>query len=149
MKGTRELVTALLLCFAGNAAASCSVYVSGTNFGSYNIFSATPATSSGDIAITCLAGTPYNIKLDAGVNSSGSYYPRYLYDTFTSSTLHYYLFRDPLHSEVWGDGLSGTFYVSSVGTGGTEVYRVYGEIPPGQSVKNGTYSDAVTVLVEW
>lgn len=143
------MITVLLLVFAGSAAGSCSVNVSGTNFGSYNFLSATPTYSSGDIAINCLAGTLYNIKLDAGVNNPGNFSTRKLYNTFTSSTLYYNLFRDPFYSEVWGDGLSGTFFVSGVGSGSTELYRVYGEIPPGQSVAVGTYSDAVTVLVEW
>lgn len=149
MTGTRELITVLLLGFAGNAVGNCSVYVSGTNFGTYNILSPAPTYSSGDIAVNCLAGTPYNIKLDAGSNNPGNFFPRKLYNTFTGSTLYYNLFRDPFYSEVWGDGLSGTYYVSGVGVGSTELYRVYGEIQPGQSVADGSYGDAVTVLVEW
>lgn len=149
MKRIREMMPVLLLGFAGNAAGNCSVSVSGTNFGTYNIFSATPANSSGDIGINCLGGTPYNVKLDAGVNSSGSFFPRKLYSTATGSTLTYNLYRDPFYGEVWGDGLSGTYTVSDVGIGSTELIRVYGSIPAGQNVGGGTYGDWVTVLVEW
>lgn len=149
MQRIRELVAALLLGFAGTALGNCSVNVSGANFGSYDIFNATPTYSSGDVAINCLVGIPYNIKLDAGVNNPGNFSPRKLNNTSTSSTLAYNLYRDPFYSEVWGDGTSGTFYVSGVGAGSTELIRVYGQIPPGQNVAVGTYSDAVTVLVEW
>lgn len=147
MKGTRELAALLLLYSAGAVSSECSVNVSGTNFGVY--YPTTYTQSSGEIVINCIVGIPYQIKLDAGMNSTNSGITRKMRSTSGVSTLDYNLYRDPSYIEVWGDGIAGTYIVSGTGTGGTEFRKIYGLIPSDQNVADGVYTDAVNVLVEW
>ncbi len=145
MKGTRKLVTVLLFAFAGTATGECTVNVTPTNFGIY--YPTVPSESTGDVSINCLIGIPYRIKLDAGINSLGNYFPRMM--SATSSILEYNLYTTSQHLAVWGDGTSGTLFIAGNGTGAPELLKIYGKIPANQNVADGVYTDAVNVLVEW
>lgn len=145
MKGTRQLVAPLLLGFAGTAAGECTVNITPTNFGIY--YPTTPSESSGDVSINCLPGIPYRIKLDAGINSLGNYFPRKM--SAASSVLEYNLYTTSQYLAVWGDGTSGTLFMTGTGIGAPELLKIYGKIPANQNVADGIYADAVNVLVEW
>lgn len=147
MKGTREFVAVLLFALAGPAAGDCSVSVTPTNFGIY--YPTATSESSGDVAINCFSGIPYQIKLDAGMNSSNNYFPRKMLSLSGTGTLAYNLYTTPDLTSVWGDGTSGTFIGGGTGTGYTEFHKIYGQIPADQNVADGVYSDAVSVLLEW
>jgi spore coat protein U-like protein len=148
VKGTSLLAAVLLLGFVGTASGACTVSVSGTNFGTYLSIDPAPLDTSGDIFINCTNGNQYNIKLDAGING---YFPRLMTSPLVTVTtpLVYNLYRDSAHTEVWGDGMGGTYTQSGFGTGNTDIFRVYGRIPPGQKVEPGIYTDAIAVLVEF
>lgn len=145
MKRISQLVGILLLGFSGTATAECSINVTGANFGLYQPFDVVPTDSSGDITINCSPGITYNITLDAG--NASSFFPRQL--SSGTALLAYNLYVDEARSEVWGDGLGGTYTRSGSGTGSTETVRIYGRIPLGQLVAEGIYADTIGVLVEW
>lgn len=149
MRRTSQLAAVLLLAFADTVSGNCTVNVSGTSFGFYDPSNSTPTDSSGEIILNCTVGTAYIIKLDEGINSKGSYFPRRMRSTSGISTLDYNLYRDVIYNEVWGDGWGGTYTRSGSGTGYTETLVIYGRIIPYQNVADGVYTDAISVLVEF
>lgn len=149
MKNTSHLVAIVLLGFAGAASAQCSVSVTGASFGVYYPFNSAPTETSGAINIACTAGAPYNILLNEGMYSSNNYFPRKMRNMSGISTLEYNLYRDVTFNEVWGDGFGGTYTMTGIATGATQILKIYGRIPLWQNVADGVYTDAIGILVEY
>lgn len=140
-------------------ASSCSINsATNLNFGSYNVLSASSATGSSNISVTCSNGTANSISvaLSMGSNST-SFSPRTMKDA-GGHTLNYNLFTTSVNTAactggvIWGDGTAGTSVVKGTGSGGSTptVFTVFGCIPAGQDVTAGaseTYTDTITVTV--
>src|SRR6266852_470073 len=95
------VLAALLLSRSAEAAASCTISVTGVSFGAYDVFSATALDSTGTITYRC-SGSARNISVTLSTGAANSFTPR-----ATSSgtdTLTYNLFTDAAHSTIWGDG---------------------------------------------
>ena len=60
--------------------------------------------------------------------------------------LDYDLFQDPGRTIHWGDR-SGMDTLEVLTTGAPQTVPVYGQIPGGQRVRDGIYSDMITVRV--
>lgn len=145
----------LLTSSASWAALSCTVSATTVAFGTYNPIVTTPTDSTGTVTVTCkgAASATYSILLSAG--SSGTYSLRRMPNS--SGTLAYQLYTDAAHTLVWGDGANGngTSVVSDTRTipagqyGVTNYYTIYGRIPARQTVSAGTYSDTLTVTVNY
>lgn len=133
----------------------CTVSATPVSFGTYDVFNASPTDTSGTVSVTCrviLLGllVSYEVSLDTGGNSS--YSPRKM-QKGGSYTLDYNLYKDAARTQVWGDGSGGSSTLSiakliQVGTH-TDDYNLYGRMPAGQNVEAGSYSDTVTVTVEY
>jgi spore coat protein U-like protein len=64
-----------------------------------------------------------------------------------SSTLRYNLYTSATHATIWGDGTGETAPRGGNLLGGN--FTVYGRIPARQNVLVGTYSDMITVTVDY
>jgi spore coat protein U-like protein len=142
----KNLALLALLLFAGAvrpaAAASCTIAsVTPVVFGTYS--GMTEAVSS-TLTIQCTSGLAYNIGLSAGTAGGATVYSRAMIGP--SATLGYGLFSDAGHSVIWGNS-SGTGWVSGTGTGATQQVIIYAQIPSGENVAAGSYSDTVTVTL--
>src|SRR5262249_12457330 len=124
--------------------AGCTVSTSGLNFGNYDIFSTLNDDITATINVDCPSGTGYSIWLSSG---SGTFASRTL--TSLGRILAYNLYLDPTRLTIWGDGSAGTGTFSSTGTGSTVATPVYGRIPAGQNAWVGTYTDVVTITVNF
>jgi spore coat protein U-like protein len=152
-----SLALGLALMGAAQTAAAlgetCTVAGSGVAFGGYTPTSATALAGTGTITMTCSGLVSlldsWTITLSAG-----------LYGTFAarkmktgSSLLSYNLYTSAAHSVVWGDGTAGTGVVSDTETFtiGTNYYyyTVYGLIGAMQDLPAGTYTDTITVTVNY
>jgi spore coat protein U-like protein len=137
---------ALLACAAlgSQARGSCTAGATGVSFGTYNLLSPTPLTSTGTITVTCTKGYPVTVMLSPG--KSGTYSPRSLGTGFS-----YNLYQDAAHSEIWGDGTGVSTYYTGKTTHGqpTITLTVYGEIPALQNPAPGSYTDTITVTVNY
>lgn len=146
---------ALWLVGTGHAwALTCSLSAVGTSFGTYNPFSATPLDSAGSVTVTCenLVSllVSYSVQLSPG--SSGGYAPRRL--NGTGYQLDYNLYTDATRASVWGDGSGGTSTVNDGYLLGAlfpvvRNYTVYGRMPAGQNVAPGSYTDTITVTINY
>jgi spore coat protein U-like protein len=130
-------VFSYLLLSVNLLSAACTISTTPVNFGSYDVFSASPTDSTGLITITCNeTPAPYApVSIGPSPNSGG---------------LNYNLYTNAARTSIWGDGTSGTVRVWR--TFWRNIPRnltVYGRIPPGQDVPAGTYTDTLTVTLIW
>jgi spore coat protein U-like protein len=95
------------------------------------------------------ASVSYEIELGPG--GGGTYAMREM--TSASGTLDYQLYTDASRTTIWGDGTGGTVTTGfngqlAAGTT-THSYPVHGAIPARQNVAAGSYSDVITVTLNY
>lgn len=66
-----------------------------------------------------------------------------------SEPLNYNLYLDSARTTIWGNGTSGTSFITTSPAVANNDLTVYGRTLLGQNVSAGIYSDSVTVTVEW
>jgi spore coat protein U-like protein len=109
----------------------------------------TPSLASGDNAtgagtITCTFNDGYSIAMNVGTGG-GTYASRTM--TNGIDTLTFNLYRDAAHTEILGDGTSGTVLLSGNSTGGStaDSLTFYSRVDAGQTaLTEGTYSSTIT-----
>jgi spore coat protein U-like protein len=126
---------------------SCGVSASDLAFGNYAASSGTATTASTALSITCTSALPYTIALDGGTTTS-SVTARAMADS-GAHQLTYGLYTSNAYSTAWGDGTGGTSTVAGTGSGAVQSVTVYGRIPAAQFVAAGSYTDRVTVTVNY
>ena len=148
---TTRLLTMLLaagaLSAAATAEAACTISTTAVNFGTYNVFSASPDDATGQVTYRCTAPRPPLVTIQLDKGGAPTFDPRQM--RMGSEVLNYNLYRDSTRSTIWGDG-----------TGGTQTYtrtnpplnqninvNVFGRIPAAQDVSAGSYSDTVTATI--
>nr|WP_083700811.1 spore coat U domain-containing protein [Halomonas sp. 1513] len=136
----RWLAAAALALAAGAAQAECSVSASGLGFAEYDVFSATPSDSSATITVSCSETTSYSLALHS---ANGS--PQQPLLGSSSDTLAYRLHQDAARTLVWGEGA----FALNGSTEGTQEHTLYGRIPEGQNVRVDSYTDLLTVTLEF
>jgi spore coat protein U-like protein len=118
--------------------ATCSVSATAMGFGTYD---AVVATSTSTVTVTCTNTTPYSVGLDKGQASGATTSNRSM--MASSVLLGYGLFSDSGHTAnfVTTGGINGT--------GTAQPITIYGQIPAGEYVTPGSYSDTITVTVTY
>jgi spore coat protein U-like protein len=86
--------------------------------------------------------------MDAGT-TSGATEAVHLMSDGNAHTLTYSLYSDTDHTDKWGDGTLSTQTVSGTADGTQQPYTVFGQVPAGQYVASGSYSDTVTATVTY
>jgi spore coat protein U-like protein len=141
---------AALLGGAGAArAASCTFSsVTGVSFGSYDVFSATPADGAGNIAYECTGGATVTISLSRG--NAPSFLPRLMLKPGGAS-LSYNLYLDGGFSTVWGDGTGASAVYGPVSPPDNSIIMVpiFGRLPAGQDAQVGVYDDTITATINF
>lgn len=136
---------------SANVVASASATVSQhVSFGTVLVSGMTGVT--GSVTITSTAGTSLTVALDQGQNPSGSQrrmvsngqYMNYnLYQPNATGTAQ----ASP--AVPWGDGTSLGASYTATGTGSAQTFNVYAEIPSGQNLYAGTYTDTITLTLSY
>ncbi len=127
---------------------ACTVSASDLVFGAYNPDSKTPVRGQTVISLNCGVGVTAEIALDAGAGLGGKTERRQMHQDTGTDRMDYGLYQDPGRKVHWGDR-SGRDTLEVLTTGLTQTVPVYGEIPAGQRVRDGTYSDMITVTVTY
>jgi spore coat protein U-like protein len=128
--------------------ASCSVSASDLDFGAYASNQSTPVQGQTVIQLLCGAGAVAELSLDAGTGPGGSTNRRRLEQDGGRDRLDYDLFQDPGRTIHWG-ARSGVDTLEVQATGAPQTVPIYGQIPGGQRVRDGIYSDMITVTVHF
>ena len=126
--------------------ASCNVSASDLDFGAYASNQISPIQAQTTIQLQCSAGTIAEVRLDAGTGPGRNTSRRKMEMDSGTDQLDYGLYQDPGRTLNWGDD-SGKDTLEVVTTGAPQVIPVYGAIPGGQRVREGIYSDVITVHI--
>jgi spore coat protein U-like protein len=140
------LVVALL--WSGRVeAAHCTVSTTSVSFGSYDVFASTPTDSTGTVSFTCTGNVDVTVRLSKG--GSSTFNPRTM--NGGNDTLNYNLYKDAARTTVWGDGTGSTSTYTQLGVPNNTAQNltIYGRIPAAQDVRAGTYTDSVTVTIDF
>jgi spore coat protein U-like protein len=124
--------------------ATCLISANNLGFGTY---SGTQATASSTINVTCTKTTPYNVGLNAGTASGATVTTRQMQGP-SGALLNYGLYQDSAYTKNWGNTV-GTDTVAGTGNGTQQTLTVYGQLPAGQYVTPGAYTDTITATVSY
>ena len=145
------LVAAALLLVSGSARGqSCSVSVaSGVSFGAYDPLNTSPLDQTGSITYQCGILFLGTVTIDLSTGSSGTFAFRELEKG--GDSLRYNLYRDATRLLIWGNGTSGSsrFGPALPLLGIPQTLTIYGRIPARQASPVGTYTDTVTVTINF
>lgn len=156
---TVAIGTLLAVAGAAHAAVSCTGTVSSLAFGTYSPLSATAATTTGSLSVTCTltgntsATVPLTVSFSTG--NSGTYMSRRMLSG--TSFLSYNIYKDAAHTLIYGDGTGGSYTASAnppftltpSSRTGTATGSMYGVIPAGQDVAAGTYGDTIVMTITY
>jgi spore coat protein U-like protein len=145
----RQALIASLLAVAAQAspaATSCKfTSVDPVSFGVYDIFSTQPNNNGvGSLTIDCKGSGNDNFEVTLSSGQSHSYTTRTMRSG--SNRLNYNLYTGADRSAVWGDGHGGS-QLMTVRKNKVTTLSVYGQIPAGQDVAIGTYTDPIVATV--
>ncbi len=153
----KTVISAVALLLIGTVSlhAACTVTGTDLDFGTYDTNDGSVTDGVGNVNVHCTfllaIALHYTVKLSTG--GSGTYSPRQMAGPNASYPLEYNLYTNSSRSIVWGDGSGVTGYNEFSSLLGLLVhdrnYPVYGRIPAQQNVPPGSYSDTITVTVEY
>ncbi len=135
----------MFLILVPQALAACTISTTGVVFGNYNPFAASPNDSSGSVTYRCNPRTPLTIALDGG--TWGTTAQRKMRNA-SGGLLLYNLYKDATRTVVWGDAGSQLYSDPNPPGSGLTV-PIYARISPQQDVGVGTYSDSISVTINW
>ena len=143
------IFAAISIAYAGAAGASCTVAMPSLGF--YDALSSAPVTTSGNAVITCTANPPPTVSVQLGPSAvSGGFFPRRMRAAGGGDVLDYNFYADVSAASVFGDGTGGTVTRSAkVAKNQPWSVTFYGRIAPNQDVAPGSYSDTLTITINF
>jgi spore coat protein U-like protein len=145
-------MAALMLCVTARAqqepllsgsAAACDITVNAMSFWIYDPSLPYDDSAVGTIVISCKG--PHALQISLITNDRCT--QRYLRSG--SNRLAYNLYQDPGHQIVWGSENPICGQTATTDKTREAQFSIYGNIPRQQSVGTGTYSDVVTIQVNF
>lgn len=135
---------------SATVAKACAISAANLDMGTWS--GTGDLTGTSNVSVKCSTGTTYSVDLSAGAGSP-SLTNRKLANG--AELLSYNLYRDTGRTEIWGDGLAGTFVVSGAGAGMADADKanlpVYAKILEADllAAKPGTYSNSITATITY
>jgi spore coat protein U-like protein len=121
--------------------------VTAVGFGAYDVFSGTPNNNGvGSLRIRCQGGGSKTFIVRLSTGQSHIYSTRVMRSG--ANVLTYNLYTSAARNVVWGDGTGGSSTMA-VNRNSTTTLSLYGQIPAGQDVAVGIYSDNITATVDF
>ena len=132
-----------ILSVSANIAGVCTVAAASLAFGTYSATAASTATAP--IQVTCSNGVNAQVSLSQGNNNNraSAYGTRALSNS--GNYLGYDIYTDNAYATVW----NATNTVPVASTGAPVTVTAYGRVPSGQNPATGSYSDTVTIAVNF
>lgn len=152
------LVTVFASRPAESAVLSCTVSATSVAFGTYTPLQPAALIGTGTLTTICTVNSHKNtITVDLSTGTSGTFTTRTMTTTAGTTTypLNYNLYMDAADTQIWGDGTGGslmdTVALTRKGNNNTitTAVTVYGAVAPMQDPAPGTYSDTITVTVNF
>jgi spore coat protein U-like protein len=125
-------------------AKACTITAANLAFGTYT---GTLIDSTSTISVTCTKTTPYNVGLNAGTMTGATVTTRKMTGP-GGYHLSYSLYQNSTYSTNWGNTV-GTDTETGTGNGANQSLTVYGQLPAGQNVEAGAYTDTITATITY
>ncbi len=122
--------------------ASCTISAGNLDFGN---FSGAQTDASASITVNCTSGASYTVDMDAGTGSGATTTTRKL--TSGADTLDYTVYSDNARTSIWKTG--GGNNVSGTGSGANQTLTAYGRMPANATPAAGSYTDSITVTINY
>jgi spore coat protein U-like protein len=134
---------------SANVVATCLISTSAVTFGNYDGL-AGPLNGTGTVTVTCTNGMGWEITLGQGSNAGAGSTDGAPIRRMSDGTnfLNYGLYMDNAHAVNW-QNLTGAGMPAGSGSGVAQATTVYGQIPGGQNVPVGLYTDSVQATVNY
>lgn len=126
---------------------ACSLSTIDLAFGNYDPTSATATDASSTINVTCTSGTSFTVGVNAGTTSGTTVSTRKLANG--ANRLAYGLYQDAARTTNWGNTPGLDTPAAIVASSSASSLTVYGRLSASQNVPAGTYTDTVTVTVNY
>jgi spore coat protein U-like protein len=128
--------------------AACSSLVpQNVDFGTYDPTSTSDVNVVGHLSATCSIDTPYNLLLNKGANGVDTSNRAMIGPN--NSLLAYKIYRgSDFAGALWGETI-GTDTISQTGTGNAQTIDFGAVLPAGQNIQPGSYSDTLTVTIDY
>jgi len=125
---------------------SCDI-IAATNldFGTQGVL-ATNVDSASVLLVNCTNGLNFNVGLNEGTTPGGTTATRKMGSG--AETIDYILSQDGGHTTNWGNNV-GTDTLSATGTGALQAIAIFARVPAQATPAAGTYTDTVTVTVNF
>lgn len=139
----------LLLCGVANAGGTtCTIdALTPVAFGTYNPIDSQPLDVAGSITYKC--SNSIAIAIDISPGGSGDLNNRRMTRTQGATTpLVYQLYKDITRLAVWGNTALTTQVLALASLISVPI-GIYGRIPAKQAVDSGSYSDTVTITINF
>jgi spore coat protein U-like protein len=124
--------------------ATCTIAANPLAFGNYSGVALNATTT---IFVNCTKSAPYNVGLNAGTSTGSTVTNRHMTGP-ASTLLNYTLFSNSGRTTNWGNTV-GTDTVAGTGNGVAQSLTIYGQIPAGQLVRPGSYTDTITATLTY
>lgn len=144
----------LLILKVELAISGCTINTSPIRFGIYDPFLSIPSDTKGTITINCTSEVVKATLTLSQSSTSGSFNPRQMKGSGGTDLLNYNIYTDIARTIIFGNGAGGTGDIGIKRPTGppapwSQMIDIYGRIPPGQNVSVGSYSDTLTVTIDW
>ena len=137
----------LVLAATVAEAASCTVSTTSVNFGSYNVYATAPNDSTGTVTLSCNGGAK-NVLVEINQGDGPSVSNRAM--NRGVELLYYNLYQNAARTITWGDGAGAPAYNVGDPPNNTDIrLTIHARIPAGQDISAGSYTDNVTVTVQY
>jgi spore coat protein U-like protein len=145
------MMLSLIVVFiqAGTTFAQCTIGVTSISFSNYDVFSNAPVDSAGTVSISCSKDIVKAFVTLGTSSNSGMVNPRRMKRSGGNDLLDYNIFSDVTRTAVVGNTPIEFRRPSGKPAPWGESFSIYARIPPGQDVSVGSYSDSVSVSVDW
>jgi spore coat protein U-like protein len=140
----RAATTTTTFTVTATVATTCSISANNLNFGAY---AGLQIDNQVTLLATCSTTVPYDIGLNTGTFAGATVTTRRMTGT-DAAGLAYSLFQDAPRTVNWGNTVP-TDTVHGVGNGLAQSVTVFGRIPGDQNVSPGSYSDTITVTLNF
>ncbi len=127
------------LTVTANVVQACIITsVNDISFGDYNPASGAPKDGQGSFTFSCLGGTNYELYINGARQMAGP----------SANYLNYDLYTDAGKSNLWPSAKPSS--ENGVTTDASPITRnVYGRIPAGQYLPAGSYTNIVSIVVDF
>ena len=102
---------------------------------------------TGAVTVNCTTGSVYTIALGIGVGAGATFPIRNM--TSGENLLNYTVYTEAAHTNLWGDGTTGSETVEGTGNGSAQTISAYGRIFSGQNAPAASYTDTISVSVSY